>query len=76
MPLGRIILFLVRVWVGLVSLLGGLLAGSVDLGSAQVHELLDGVLDSLLSDLDADVVELLLVDLLYKKKKHLKKLKK
>jgi len=48
--------------VELVALLGRLLASSVDLGSAQVDELLDGVLDSLLSDLDANVMELLLVD--------------
>jgi len=48
--------------ISLVTLLGRLLASSINLSSAQVDELLDGVLDSLLSDLDADVVELLLVD--------------
>jgi len=48
--------------ISLVTLLGRLFASSINLSSAQVDELLDGVLDSLLSDLDADVVELLLVD--------------
>jgi len=49
--------------VDLVTLLGRLLASRVDLGSAQVHELLDArVLDSLSGDLHADVMELLLVD--------------
>lgn len=50
--------------VSLVTLLGRLLASGVDLSSAQVHELLDGVLHSLGGNLDADVMELLLIDLL------------
>jgi len=46
----------------LVTLLGRLLASSINLSSAQVDELLDGVLDSLLGDLDANIMELLLID--------------
>jgi len=46
----------------LVTLLRRLLASSIDLSSAEVDELLDGVLDSLLSDLHAHIMELLLID--------------
>ena len=57
----------------LVTLLGRLLASSINLGSAQVDELLDGVLDSLLGDLDANIMELLLIDLFLVKRKKKKK---
>jgi len=46
----------------LIALLGRLLASGVDLSSAEVDELLDGVLHGLSGDLDADIVELLLID--------------
>jgi len=49
-------------WLSLVTLLGRLLACSINLCSAKVHEFLDGVLHSLLSNLHANVMELLLVD--------------
>jgi len=46
----------------LVALLGRLLASGVDLSSAEVDELLDGVLHGLSGDLDAHIMELLLID--------------
>jgi len=49
-------------WVSLITLLGRLLASSIDLSSAEVYELLDWVLNSLLGDLHANVMKLLLID--------------
>jgi len=46
----------------LITLLGRLLASSINLSSAQVDELLDWVLGSLSGNLNTDVVELLLID--------------
>jgi len=48
--------------ISLITLLGRLLASRVDLSSAEVHELLDWVLDGLLGDLHANVMKLLLID--------------
>jgi len=48
--------------ISLITLLRRLLASSIDLSSAEVHELLDWVLDSLLSNLDANIMKLLLID--------------
>jgi len=48
--------------IDLITLLGRLLASSVDLSSAQVYELLDWVLNCLSGNLDTDIMKLLLVD--------------
>jgi len=48
--------------VSLVTLLGRLLASSINLSSAQMDELLDGVLHSLSCNLNANVMKLLLIN--------------
>jgi len=48
--------------INLVGFLRGLLASGINLSSAEVDKLLDWVLDSLLSDLHANIMKLLLID--------------
>jgi len=48
--------------ISLVTLLGRLLTSCINLSSAKVDELLDGVLHSLCGNLDANIMKLLLID--------------